>query len=100
MKKSKIAACLLVLMSFSILAGCSFGIRELRQHLHEIHGKDEVVVVIYGDNLATRGNIGDSESSWGVSLKPQLAELFDSTISVINTSRRDNTFQHGYRNIQ
>ena len=38
---------------------------DLRRHLHDITGKDEVVVVIYGDNLARRGNIGDPESSWG-----------------------------------
>ena len=36
----------------------------------------------------------------GESLKPQLAKLFGTTVSMINTSKRDNTFQFGYRDIQ
>ncbi len=100
MSVTRLLYCITFLLCVSFFIGCAIGIRELRQHLRDISGKDEIVVVVYGDNFSRRGNIGDPESSWGEGLKPRLAELFNTKISMINTSRRDNTFQYGYRNIQ
>lgn len=100
MRVAQFRYCLALLLCICSITGCAIGVKELRQHLHAISDKDEVVVVIYGDNLSKRGNIGDPASSWGESIKPRLAELFNAKISMINTSSRDNTFQYGYRNIQ
>jgi len=72
----------------------------LREHLSSLRSKDEVVIVILGDSISGGGGISGTGSSYGSFLKPMLGNLFTSRISLINTSREDESYRFAHRRIQ
>jgi len=72
----------------------------LREHLSSLRLKDEVVIVILGDSISGGGGISGTGSSYGSFLKPMLGNLFTRRISLINTSREDESYRFAHRRIQ
>ena len=72
----------------------------LREHLHSLKSKDEVVVIVFGDSISGGGGLSGTGSSYGSFLKPMLGELFTSRISLLNTSREDESYRFAHRRIQ
>jgi len=72
----------------------------LRQHFHSLKSKEEIVVVIFGDTISGGGGLSTLGSSYGSLLKPMLAELFKSRVSLLNTSRPDESYRFAQRRVQ
>ena len=91
---------LLVIVSTVIFFSCLTTNKILRQHFQSLKSKEEIVVVIFGDSISLGGGLSTFGSSYGSLLKPMLAELFKSRISLLNTSRPDESYIFAYRRIQ
>jgi hypothetical protein len=91
---SAMVACILLSVS------CSSPSALIRGHLAEIGQQNDVVIVVYGDELSGGdANVGLGNSYADI-LKPGLAELLGKRISVINTSRENESYQFAARRIQ
>ena len=91
---------LLVLVSIIIFFSCLTTNKMLRQHFHSLKSKEEIVVVIFGDTISGGGGLSIFGSSYGSLLKHMLAELIKSRISLLNTSRPDESYRFAYRRVQ
>jgi len=58
------------------------------------------VVVVFGDSISGSGQSSGIGSSYGSFLKPMLAGLFESRISLINSSLPDESYRFAHRRIQ
>lgn len=91
---------LLVIATVVIFFSCLTRNKILRQHFHSLKSKDEIVVVIFGDSISGGRDLSTFGTSYGSLLKPKLAELFKSRISLLNTSRPDESYRFAHRRIQ
>ncbi len=91
---------LFVLVFIVIFFSCLTTSKMLLQHFQSLKSRKEVVVVIFGDSISMGGNSLSFDSSYGNLLKPMLAELLKSRISLLNTSRPDESFRLAQRRIQ
>ena len=73
--------------------------KEMREHLKSFESKDEIVILIFGDEISY-GGISEETTSWGNYLKPMLSELFHKKISLINSSIPGENYSVAYRRIQ
>lgn len=64
-----------------------------------LKGKPDVSVVVVGDAISS-SDFSETGSSYGTFLKPKLAEFLDTRISMINSSRPDETFSLAGKHIQ
>ncbi len=89
----------LFITSFVLLFSCLTTKKMLQMHFQSLRNKDEIIVVIFGDSISGGGFSGVG-ASYGSLLKPKLRDLFKSRISMLISSRPDESYETGYRNIQ
>ncbi len=90
----------LVLFFFTFLFSCFSRNALLREHFQDLKRKEEIVVVIFGDTISGGESLSGIGESYGRKLKQMLKVLFGKEVSLINTSRPDETYRFGYRRIQ
>jgi len=91
---------LLVIVSTVIFLSCLTTSKILRQHFQSLKSKEEIVVVIFGDSISGGADLSTLGASYGSLLKPMLAELFKSRVSLLNTSRPNESYNLAHRRIQ
>ena len=72
----------------------------VRQHFESLKSKKEIVVVIFGDSISGGGGISQTGTSYGTFLKAMLEKLFQCHVSLINSSRQDESYRIAHRRIQ
>ncbi len=89
-----------ILLLFVFLPSCEDGdLEQASEILKQISGKSEITVVLVGDSI-TGSEYSTSGVSWGSLLKPRLAEIVGTKISLLNSARVDETYDRAIRHIQ
>jgi lysophospholipase L1-like esterase len=89
-----------ILLFFIFLPSCEESdLEQASEILKQISGKSEITVVLVGDSI-TGSEYSTSGGSWGSLLKPRLAEIMGTKISLINSARVDETYDRAIRHMQ
>lgn len=91
---------LLILSSFVLFFSCLTTNSLLKEHFQSLRSKEEIVVVVFGDSISGSSVLSGVGASYGSFLKPMFGELFKSRISLINSSRPDESYRFAHRRIQ
>lgn len=72
----------------------------LREHFQSLKGRDELTFIVFGDSISGARGFSETGTSYGSFMKPMLAELLDSRISMIHACKQDDTYKTALRRIQ
>lgn len=85
---------------FVFAGGCAVNKRLIHDHLRNLQGKDHLSVVVIGNSFFENRWQTGHDSFLRSYIKRELTGLFDTDISVINSSRPEDTFSDVKRRIQ
>jgi len=72
----------------------------LREQFLSLKGRDELTFIVFGDSISGARGFSETGTSYGSFMKPMLAELLDSRISMIHACKQDDTYKTAIRRIQ
>lgn len=90
----------ITLLAMALVLSCAGPVPLIRSHIATLAEKDELVIVMYGDELSGGDTSFDRANSWAGMLKPRFVELFGKRISFINSSRMYESFQTAQRRME
>jgi len=90
----------IALTSLVLCLSCATRNSLLREHLKSLKSSEETVVVVFGDSFSCGTDATGIGSSYGAYLKPMLAGLLGSSVSLINTSKEEESYRFAHRRIQ
>ncbi len=96
--RKRIIRLLLALMCLTIFSCMSN--RIIRENLQPLKSKREIVLLIFGDSVSVGSGLGGNYDFYGAILKQKIGDLFGCPVSLINSSRDDESYTFAPRRIQ
>jgi lysophospholipase L1-like esterase len=72
----------------------------IRENLQPLKSKREIVLLVFGDSVSTGSGLGGNRDFYGAILKQKIGDLFGRPVSLINSSREDESYTFAPRRIQ
>lgn len=91
-------ACCLI-CSMLVLFSC-YANELIREHFNTLQNRKEVTIVIFGDSISGGRGFSRTGTSYGSYMKPMFEEMLNCKVSMINSSKADDTFKTGIRRVQ
>ena len=89
----------LFITSFALIFSCMSN-RIIRENLQPLKSKRELVLVIFGDSVSGGSGVAGIREFYGGILKLKISKLFERPVSLINSSRADESYMFAPRRIQ
>ena len=96
----QICSILCAVTFFSISLSCTPTDKLIREKFHALEGQDEITVVLFGTAFSDERWLAETGLTYGKYLKEDLENLFESRISMINSSVPNITFSSARARIQ
>ena len=88
-----------IICSMLVLFSC-YTNELLREHFKTLKNRKEVTVVVFGDSISGGRGFSVTGTSYGSFMKPMFEEMLNCKVSMINSSKADDTYKLGIRRIQ